>query len=76
MKAFKVTGEFLMGRKMHPFTIEIASKDENAAREYTYSVLGSRHRANRKSIKIENIAEIGKDDVTDLAVKQIVWGKE
>ena len=76
MKAFRVSGNFLMGRSMHPFTIETASKDEAEAKEYTYSILGSRHRANRKSIEIENIVELGIDDATDITVKHLVWGKE
>ena len=45
MKAFKVTGTFLMGRKMQPFSIEVASKDEAGAKESTYTILGSKHRA-------------------------------
>ena len=31
MKAFKVTGSFLMGRKMQPFSMEVASKDVQVA---------------------------------------------
>ena len=76
MKAFRVTGKFLMGRNTQHFTIETASANEAEATEYIYSILGSRHRANRKSIEISDITEMTKDEVTDLTVQQVVWGKE
>ena len=75
MKAYKVSGKFLMGRKMQPFSIEVASDDETGAREWTVSVIGSKHRANRRSIEIDTVSKIKTEDITDIAVRYKVKGK-
>ena len=75
MKAFKVTGTFLMGRKMQPFSMEVASEDETSAKESTYTILGSKHRAKRRKIEIDSTVEVKVDDIKDVAIKYLVKGK-
>ncbi len=57
-----------MGRRYQPFTKEVAAEDEVSAIENVLSVLGSKHRIKRKFIKVEQVDEVGVDDVTDPAV--------
>ncbi|MCK4757965.1 MAG: 50S ribosomal protein L18a [Thermoplasmata archaeon] len=65
MKAFKVSGTFLMGRDMQPFTKEVAAEDKNDAEEQVYSIMGSKHGVKRFRIKIENITPMKTEDVKD-----------
>lgn len=69
MKAFRISGEFKMGRNWQPFTLETLADSEDEAREWTYSILGSRHRANRREITIEDIHAESLDEIEDAAVK-------
>ncbi len=68
MKAYRVTGEFLMGRKYQPFTKEVAAEDTEGAVEKVLSILGSKHKTKRKSIRIEKVDEVSPKDVTDPVV--------
>ena len=77
MKAFKVVGTFkIEKRKWQDFKIEVAAEDEEGAREKVLSSLGSRHRLNRKEIKISEISEIPGNEISDLVVKYVVEEKE
>ena len=76
MQAFKVSGKFLMGRNRQPFTIEVATSDEINAREKVLSIMGSKHRANRRSITIEKIEAISPDEISDQTVEYQVKGKK
>ncbi len=75
MKAFRVAGEFLMGRTFQPFSLEVAAEDEEAAEERVLSILGSRHRTRRKHIRVREVAEISPADVEDAAVAFQVEGR-
>lgn len=68
MKAFKVTGTFRNRPGMQAFSKEVAAKDKDAAVEAVMSVLGSKHRAKRTEIKVESVAEMKQDEVTDQVV--------
>lgn len=70
MKAFRLKGTFHMRPGEQPFRIEVVADDEEAAREYVYSVLGSRHRARRDQVHIYRITELEPADVTDPGVAQ------
>lgn len=65
MKAYRVKGTFPMGTKMTKFTIEVAGENEKDAQDHAFSVLGSRHRAERRVIKISSTEEIPKEQVKD-----------
>ncbi len=68
MNVFRVTGKFLMGRAVNPFTIEAIGSDEADAKNRVLSTLGSKHRVNRHQITIESATKIGNDDVTNPVV--------
>ncbi len=69
MKAYRITGEFRMGSKQQPFTLETLAESENDATEWAYSVLGSRHRTNRRQITIDSIEQEDLKDIEDDRVR-------
>ncbi len=69
MKAYRITGEFQMGSKRQGFTLETLADSEEDASEWAYSVLGSRHRATRRQITIEDVEEEDLADVEDALVR-------
>lgn len=71
LKVYRVSGTFLMGRKRQPFTKEIVS-EEGRVEEKVYSDIGGRHRCKRRDIRIEEIKEISKDEITNPFVKQLL----
>jgi len=58
MKAYRVNGTAPFGSQRHHFSYDIPAVDADTATEQVYSTLGSRHRIKRRSVKIENVAEI------------------
>lgn len=72
MKAYRVRGEFLMGRQYQPFTQEVAAEDGNMAVEKVLSLLGSKHRTKRKFIRVEQVDELALEEVTDPSVSQVL----
>jgi large subunit ribosomal protein LX len=65
MKAFRVSGEFLMGDRWQNFTKEVMGEDEDSVAEQIYSRLGSKHRVPRSRIQIKDIKEIKENEITD-----------
>lgn len=72
MRVFRLKGTFHMRPTDQPFRLEVVADDEAAAREYAYSVLGSRHRARRDQVHIWRVTEIGADEVTDPTVADVL----
>lgn len=68
MKAYRVAGEFLMGRRFQPFSKEVAAEDEEGAVERVLSVLGSKHRTKRKHVRVREVAEVPPGEVEDPVV--------
>ena len=68
MKAFRVRGKFKMGRDPTSFSLEVIGKDEESSLDQVLSTLGSRHRVNRREIKISEVREITKGEATDPVV--------
>ncbi len=58
-----------MGREMHPFTLETLADTEEGAREWAYSVLGSKHRVRRNQVDIDEVAQPDPEDVEDPTVR-------
>jgi large subunit ribosomal protein LX len=70
MKAFLVSGKFKISeRDWQNFNIEVASDDENAAREKIMTILGSKHKVPRRLIAIQKVQELDADNITDNVVK-------
>lgn len=69
MKAYRITGEFQMGANRQGFTLETLADTEDDAAEWAYSVLGSRHRAKRRQITIDDVEEQELADVEDAIVR-------
>jgi large subunit ribosomal protein LX len=57
---FKVSGKFKASTYYQPFTKIIEAKDEESAKHYIYSILGSKHRVRRHLIKMK--VEVLKDE--------------
>ena len=75
MKAYKVSGSFMMGTKWMKYSREVAAVDEAGAKERIFSDLGSKHKVRRRYIKIDEVAEVPVDQVEDLAVKHLASQK-
>ena len=70
MKAFEVNGTFKISEtRWQKFTLQVASEDSNGAQEKVLTILGSRHKTPRRSIKIAEIREITGKAVTDAVVR-------
>jgi large subunit ribosomal protein LX len=77
MKAYEVSGEFVMSRrKWQPFALEVAAADEKAAIEKTMALIGSRHKMKRKFIKISGVKSLKTAEVSDHAVKHLLEAKK
>ncbi|MDX1612543.1 MAG: 50S ribosomal protein L18Ae [Candidatus Thermoplasmatota archaeon] len=69
MKAYRVSGEFRMGRNWQPFTLETLADSEEEATEWALSILGSRHRVKRRQVNIEDVHEEDASEIEDPSVK-------
>ncbi len=76
MKAYKVTGTFLMKDRWQEFSKEVAADNPAQAKEVIFSDLGSRHRASRKFVKVTKIDEIPPEKIEDSVVKWKVGGRK
>ena len=61
MKAYRISGTAPFGSQRQPFSYDVTAEDNDAATHKVYSILGSRHRAMRRSIKIESVNEIDRE---------------
>ena len=76
MSIFRITGTFQMGSKNQHFTKEIIADTTDRAKELTYTIIGSKHRAKRNLISFTEIEEILPEEVTDPIVKHMVEARE
>ena len=58
MKAFRVSGIAPYGSVRQAFSIDLPAADAAEAEHKAYSIMGSRHKANRRAIDIESVSEI------------------
>jgi len=58
MKAFRVTGVAPFGSMRQAFSLDLPASDVGDAEHRTYSIIGSRHKANRRAIDITSVEEI------------------
>lgn len=52
---FEVSGNVRLGKIVRSFTKEVDAPSENAAKELTYSLLGSQNGVSRDKVKIEKV---------------------
>ena len=58
MKAYRVSGIATFGSMRQKFSLDLPASDAADAEHRTYSIMGSRHKANRRSIEIKSVSEI------------------
>ncbi|MEE9174506.1 MAG: 50S ribosomal protein L18Ae [Thermoplasmata archaeon] len=68
MKAFRIRGAFRMGRTRQSFTQEVAAETQEEAVQQVLSELGSRHRAKRRDIAVEEVVEVPREEVENSVV--------
>lgn len=57
-KVFELSGSFLEKKKAKKFTRKISANNEAHAKEKLYAFFGSKNKALRRQINIENIKEV------------------
>lgn len=70
-KAFKIEGDFQMGRERQHFVVEMVGSDEDDARQHLYKDLGSRHGVPRRQIEITKVSPLDADDASDITRKRM-----
>lgn len=55
MKQFIIKGTFRMGDRRHNFSKTVNTENENLAKEYVRSKIGSDYRCPRHMVKIESV---------------------
>ena len=65
MKAYRITGIAPFGSMRQAFSIDLPASDAGDAEHRAYSIMGSRHKANRRSIDIASGEEIDPRTSTD-----------
>ena len=58
MKAFRARGTFRAGNKDQDYSVDIVAKDKDDAIERVYSNFGSRHRASRRFVFLDEVKKI------------------
>ena len=58
MQAFRLSGTAPFGSQRQQFSMDIVASSSDDAEHRCYSIIGSRHKANRRAIKIESVSEI------------------
>lgn len=66
---YRVSGRVRMGDFIQKFTIEVIARDENEAKEHTYSLLGSRHKVKRYHVWIHSVEKISPKEAKNPKVK-------
>ncbi len=70
-RAFKVEGDFQMGRLRQHFAIQVVGDDEEMAREYAYANMGSRHGVKRREIELTTVTPLEGDDIDPITLKRL-----
>lgn len=68
VKAFRIRGALRMGRTRQSFTQEVAAETQEEAVQRVLSELGSRHRAKRRDIAVEEVVEVPRETVENSVV--------
>jgi ribosomal protein L20A (L18A) len=68
--AYKVEGDFQMGRQRQHFAVEVVGKDESQAREYVMTDLGSRHGVERRQVTITSVTKLADADIESAVTRR------
>lgn len=68
-KVFRVKGSFRTGHHDQPFSKELVADTDKRATEIMLSLIGSKHAAPRRLIKIESVTEVAADQIEDAVVR-------
>jgi ribosomal protein L20A (L18A) len=68
MQAFRVSGTAPFGSQRQKFDLDIVASSTDDAEHRCYSIIGSRHKANRRSIIINSVSEIDPRTSTEARV--------
>ncbi len=69
--AYKITGDFQMGRVRQTFAVEMVGSDEDDARDHLYKDIGSRHGVPRRLIHIETVEAIDSSSAGEITQKRL-----
>ena len=58
MKAYRISGIAPFGSVRNKFSLDLPAESKDAAEHMAYSIIGSKHKAKRRSLTIESINEI------------------
>jgi len=58
MHAFRVSGTAPFGSQRQKFELDLVASSSDDAEHRCYSIIGSRHKANRRSINIDSVSQI------------------
>ena len=58
MQAFRISGTAPFGSQRQKFNRDVVAESAEDAEHRCYSIIGSRHKANRRSITINSVSEI------------------
>ncbi len=70
-QAFRVEGDFQMGRNRQHFQLEVIGLDDAAAREATYAEIGSRHGTPRRLIDLTTVTALKTADASPITQKRL-----
>ncbi len=68
-KVFRVQGNFRVAHHTQPFNKEVVADTPDAAKEYIFSILGSKHGVPRRLVKIGQVSEVAPDQVENPVVR-------
>lgn len=58
MQAYRVSGTAPFGSERQKFSLDLVASSSDDAEHRCYSIIGSRHKATRRSIDISSVSEI------------------
>ncbi|HIK78437.1 MAG TPA: 50S ribosomal protein L18a [Candidatus Poseidoniales archaeon] len=58
MDAYRIQGSVPMGREVQVFSIDLVAENNDDATHRIYSIIGSRHKVNRRVVNIESCKKI------------------
>jgi len=68
MQAFRVSGTAPFGSQRQKFDLDLVADSADDAEHRCYSIIGSRHKANRRAITINSVSEIDPRTSTEARV--------
>lgn len=70
-QAYRIEGDFQMGRIRQHFNVEMVGIDEEDAKTHLYKDLGSRHGVKRREITVTSVTPVSPADAKPITRKRI-----